>query len=107
MPAPQVLSVGRIPIVGVGPVLEEGRWPARAVVGEAVPITATLFREGHDAEGANVVITRPSGRSQTAVMQLMTAKSDRRRALVTTAERVRGGAGGRALPRRRGADART
>jgi len=59
-----VASVGRIPIVGVGPVLEEGRWPARAVVGEAVPITATIFREGHDAEGANVVITRPTGRTQ-------------------------------------------
>src|SRR6478609_5118957 len=64
MATPQVPSVGRIPIVGVGPVLESGRWPAKAVVGEAVPITATIFREGHDAEGANVVITRPSGRTQ-------------------------------------------
>ena len=70
MPAPQVLSVGRIPIVGVGPVLEGGRWPARAVVGEAIPITATIFREGHDAEGANVVITRPSGRSQVIPMPI-------------------------------------
>ena len=70
MPAPQVLSVGRIPIVGVGPVLEAGRWPARAVVGEAVPITATIFREGHDAEGATVVVTRPSGRAQTLPMPL-------------------------------------
>jgi len=56
--------VGRIPIVGVAPVLEGGRWPAKAVVGEAVPISATIFREGHDSEGANVVITRPSGRTQ-------------------------------------------
>jgi starch synthase (maltosyl-transferring) len=64
MATPQVPSVGRIPIVGVGPVLESGRWPAKAVIGEAVPITATIFREGHDAEGANVVITRPSGRTQ-------------------------------------------
>jgi len=68
MSAPKVPSVGRIPIVGVGPVLEEGRWPARAVVGEAVPVTATIFREGHDAEGANVVITRPSGRTVTLPM---------------------------------------
>ena len=50
--------------------LEEGRWPARAVVGEAVPITATIFREGHDAEGATVVITRPSGRTHTLPMPL-------------------------------------
>jgi starch synthase (maltosyl-transferring) len=70
MPTPQVPSVGRIPIVGVGPVLEEGRWPAKAVVGEAVPITATIFREGHDSEAAHVVITRPSGRTQTIPMPL-------------------------------------
>ncbi|MFW7413570.1 alpha-1,4-glucan--maltose-1-phosphate maltosyltransferase [Demequina sp. SO4-18] len=62
MPFPGELSVGRIPIVGVGPSLEEGRWPARAVVGEAVPIWATIFREGHDAEGATVVVTRPDGK---------------------------------------------
>ncbi len=62
MPFHGALSVGRIPIVGVGPTLEEGRWPARAVVGEAVPIWATIFREGHDAEGATVVVTRPDGK---------------------------------------------
>ncbi|MFN3865948.1 MAG: alpha-1,4-glucan--maltose-1-phosphate maltosyltransferase [Demequina sp.] len=62
MPFHGQLSVGRIPIVGVGPSLEEGRWPARAVVGEAVPIWATIFREGHDAEGATVVVTRPDGK---------------------------------------------
>jgi len=55
------VSVGRIPIVGVQPSLEEGRWPAKAVVGEAVPVTATIFREGHDAEGATVVVTSPDG----------------------------------------------
>ncbi|BDZ60330.1 hypothetical protein GCM10025873_01210 [Demequina sediminis] len=63
-------SVGRIPIVGVQPSLEEGRWPARAVVGEAVPITATIFREGHDAEGATVVVTRPDGRRERLPMPL-------------------------------------
>lgn len=61
-------SVGRIPIVGVQPSLEEGRWPARAVVGEAVPITATIFREGHDAEGATAVVTDPAGRHHTIPM---------------------------------------
>ena len=63
-------SVGRIPIVGVQPSLEEGRWPARAVVGESVPITATIFREGHDAEGATVVITKPDGRHERLPMPL-------------------------------------
>ncbi|MCB2413988.1 alpha-1,4-glucan--maltose-1-phosphate maltosyltransferase [Demequina sp. TTPB684] len=58
----QELSVGRIPIVNVQPSLEQGRWPARAVVGEALPVTATIFREGHDAEGATLVVTGPDGK---------------------------------------------
>lgn len=53
------MSVGRVAIVGVGPSLEEGRWPARAVVGEAVPLVATVFREGHGAVAATVIITLP------------------------------------------------
>jgi starch synthase (maltosyl-transferring) len=63
-------SIGRIPVVGVGPSLEEGRWPARATVGEAVPITATVFREGHDAEGATAVITLPDGSQDVLPMPL-------------------------------------
>jgi len=63
-------SVGRIPIVDVQPSLEEGRWPARAVIGEAVPISATIFREGHDAEGATVVITDPDGKKHSSPMPL-------------------------------------
>ncbi|WP_296665808.1 alpha-1,4-glucan--maltose-1-phosphate maltosyltransferase [Demequina sp.] len=64
------LSVGRIPIVGVQPSLEEGRWPVRAVVGESVPVTATIFREGHDSEGATVVVTRPDGRRERLPMPI-------------------------------------
>ncbi len=64
----QELSVGRIPIVDVQPSLEQGRWPARAVVGEAVPMTATIFREGHDLEGATVVVTDPDGKRHTLPM---------------------------------------
>jgi len=55
------LSVGRIPVVGVEPVLEQGRWPVKATVGEAVRVRATVFREGHDAEGATAVLTAPDG----------------------------------------------
>ncbi|WP_456844377.1 alpha-1,4-glucan--maltose-1-phosphate maltosyltransferase [Cellulomonas sp. P5_C6] len=54
-------SVGRIPIVDVSPVAEAGRFPAKAVVGEAVPVRATVFREGHDAVAATAVLTDPSG----------------------------------------------
>src|SRR5690625_7366319 len=48
-PNPWADSIGRIPVVDVSPTIEQGRWPAKAVVGEPVPIQATVFREGHDA----------------------------------------------------------
>ncbi|MEJ5944826.1 alpha-1,4-glucan--maltose-1-phosphate maltosyltransferase [Pseudokineococcus basanitobsidens] len=57
--------VGRIPVVDLAPVVDGGRWPARAVVGEAVPVTATVFREGHDAVAAEVVLLRPDGSEAT------------------------------------------
>jgi starch synthase (maltosyl-transferring) len=54
--------IGRIPITDVAPTVECGRWPAKAVVGETVPVTATVFREGHDAVAADVVLMAPDGR---------------------------------------------
>jgi starch synthase (maltosyl-transferring) len=56
-PAP----IGRIPVLEVSPVVEGGRWPAKAVVGEVVPVEATVFREGHDAVSATAVLLRPDG----------------------------------------------
>lgn len=53
--------IGRIPVVDVSPVVEAGRWPAKAAVGEAVPVRATVFREGHDAVGATAVLVGPDG----------------------------------------------
>jgi len=61
-------SLGRISVLGVGPAFEEGRWPAKAVVGEAVPVWATIFREGHDAVGATLVVTAPDGTTTTRPM---------------------------------------
>ena len=56
------VAIGRIPIVDVSPVAEEGRFPAKAVVGEVVPVRATVFREGHDAVAATAVLVDPEGR---------------------------------------------
>ncbi|GAA3806055.1 alpha-1,4-glucan:maltose-1-phosphate maltosyltransferase [Cellulomonas soli] len=53
--------MGRIPVLDVSPVAEEGRFPAKAVVGEAVPVQATVFREGHDAVAATAVLIAPDG----------------------------------------------
>ncbi|WP_139058463.1 maltotransferase domain-containing protein, partial [Streptomyces prasinopilosus] len=55
-------AIGRIPVRDVRPAVECGRRPAKAVVGETFEVTATVFREGHDAVAANVVLRDPQGR---------------------------------------------
>jgi starch synthase (maltosyl-transferring) len=51
--------IGRIPVLSVSPVVDAGRWPARAVVGESVPVRATVFGEGHGAVAATAVLRGP------------------------------------------------
>src|SRR5689334_21943443 len=53
--------VGRIPVMNVMPVVDLGRQPAKATVGEPFPVSASVFREGHDKLGAEVVLTGPDG----------------------------------------------
>ena len=53
--------VGRIPIMNVTPVVEGGRYAAKAAVGEEFPVSALVFREGHDAVNADVILTGPDG----------------------------------------------
>ena len=68
-------------MIGVGPVVECGRWPAKAVVGEAVEVTATVFREGHDAVAATAVLVGPDGVDRSAVrMDVVNAGLDSYRA---------------------------
>ncbi|GLW48914.1 alpha-1,4-glucan:maltose-1-phosphate maltosyltransferase 2 [Streptomyces sp. NBRC 14336] len=55
-------AIGRIPVRHVQPAVECGRRPAKAVVGETFLVSATVFREGHDAVAANVVLRDPLGR---------------------------------------------
>ncbi len=53
--------VGRIPVMDVTPLVDLGRQPAKATVGEPLPVRATVFREGHDKLGAEVVLIGPDG----------------------------------------------
>lgn len=57
---PPVLA-GRLPIMDVHPTVESGRLPAKAAVGEAIPVGATCFREGHDLIGVEAILLRPDG----------------------------------------------
>jgi starch synthase (maltosyl-transferring) len=59
--------IGRIPILDVQPVLNDGSWPAKAVPGETFPVSATVFREGHEMLGAEVVLIDPLGNAQPGV----------------------------------------
>ncbi|MEU1185318.1 maltotransferase domain-containing protein, partial [Streptomyces sp. NPDC005820] len=59
---PVPTAVGRIPVLDVRPLVQQGRRPAKAVTGETFEVSATVFREGHDAVAANVVLKDPDGR---------------------------------------------
>ncbi|MCY1136508.1 alpha-1,4-glucan--maltose-1-phosphate maltosyltransferase [Actinoplanes sp. Pm04-4] len=69
-------SIGRIPVVGVGPVVEHRERPAKSVTGEEFDVTATVFREGHDAVNATVVLTDPDGNEHPVAMTRVNAGLD-------------------------------
>jgi len=65
------------------PVIDCGRYPAKSVVGEQLTIAATVFREGHDALGVNVVLRDPTGRTGPwTPMRLVAPGTDRYEAAV-------------------------
>ncbi|MEC4019719.1 alpha-1,4-glucan--maltose-1-phosphate maltosyltransferase [Streptomyces sp. H27-D2] len=55
--------IGRIPVLDLRPLIDCGRRPAKAVVGETFEVSATVFREGHDEVAANVALRDPAGRA--------------------------------------------
>ena len=73
--------IGRIPIRFVEPREPEGRWPAKAYVGEVIPFAATVFREGHGLLGAELELRAPDGRVTTARMRERHPGTDRWEAL--------------------------
>ena len=52
---------GRLGLSDLSPSVACGRYPAKAVVGEVITVSATVFREGHDAVAANVLWHPPAG----------------------------------------------
>ncbi|MGL5827619.1 MAG: alpha-1,4-glucan--maltose-1-phosphate maltosyltransferase [Nocardioides sp.] len=74
--------VGRIPIVDVAPVIDFGRLAAKSTEGEAFPVTATVFREGHDCLGAEVILIDPDGVRHPPVAMRPVDEPDRYRAWV-------------------------
>ena len=60
-----------MPVIQVGPCVEHGAVPAKSVVGEPFDVTATVFRDGHDAVNATVVLTDPDGGERQVPMTLV------------------------------------
>ncbi|MDF5756369.1 alpha-1,4-glucan--maltose-1-phosphate maltosyltransferase [Spongiactinospora sp. TRM90649] len=70
--------IGRIPILDIHPVVDCGQRPAKAAAGETFGISATVFREGHDAVAAGVVLTDPEGvRGPLLLMRELAPGTDR------------------------------
>ena len=58
MPLPKTRPT-RIQIQAVQPQVDCGRWPVKRSVGEAVAVSARIFRDGHEALGAAVRYRKP------------------------------------------------
>ena len=68
--------LGRITIDAVRPATPSGEFPPKAVVGERVPVSADIFRDGHDLLGARVRWRR-AGRSKWRSAPLRPVVNDR------------------------------
>ena len=51
--------IGRMGIDDIQPLISAGQYPAKCVVGEMIPISATAWREGHDALGVTLHVETP------------------------------------------------
>ncbi|KJK53682.1 alpha-1,4-glucan:maltose-1-phosphate maltosyltransferase [Streptomyces sp. NRRL F-4428] len=72
-------------MLDVRPAVDCGARPAKAVVDEVFEISATVFREGHDALSAHVVLRDPKGRLRPPVpMRELAPGTDRWGARVST-----------------------
>lgn len=67
----------------VRPLISERRYPAKAVVGEVVPVTALVWREGHDAVAASLVVSPPAGEATVTTMTIDPDNQDRVHAIFT------------------------
>ena len=69
-------TTGRYAIEDVQPVIAHGRRPIKAVVGELIEVSATIFREGHDQVGAHVVLTDSAGTAMKTLIVILTFRRD-------------------------------
>ena len=68
--------VSRFGIDDVRPQVSGRTLPSKAVVGEVVPVSALVWREGHDAIAATLVLVAPSGAQYQVPMQQESYRPD-------------------------------
>lgn len=72
----QLGNIGRIPVVSLKPEVDGGQFPAKAFLGEVIPFGATVFREGHDKVGAELLLVSPSKKKTVHTLQETFGGSD-------------------------------
>lgn len=77
---------GRIPVLDLAPQQPGNRFPAKAVVGDAVPFQAVAFREGHDRIGVTLVLRSPAGAERRVPMAPLEDGFDTHRVLAQVDE---------------------
>lgn len=57
-------KIGRIPVTRTWPVVDAGKYPVKAFLGEVIEFGAVAFREGHDLISVEILLTAPSGKTR-------------------------------------------
>ncbi|HHY07162.1 MAG TPA: DUF3416 domain-containing protein [Corynebacteriales bacterium] len=68
--------VGRFGITDVQPVVDCGSSPAKGTVGEVLPVSATVWREGHDALSATLWVKGPEQQRGTRITMVPGKEDD-------------------------------
>src|SRR5215213_4065863 len=63
--APPRVQPSRTIVEVVSPVVDGGRFPAKATVGEPVPVVADVFMDGHDHPDASLFVCAPGSDGET------------------------------------------
>ncbi len=77
---------GRIVIDDIRPSTPHAGYPAKAVVGEAVPVRAVIFRDGHDVLAAHTELWRDGAEAPTVTVPLAGGQNDEWQATIVPAE---------------------
>ena len=80
-------ALPQLVVTGVGPAVDEGRYPVKRLVGDALRVGADIFKDGHDLLAARLLFCRPGERRWRSAPLTYSFEDDRWYG-VTTLDRV-------------------